>query len=252
MKESIFDNLVMGWIMLALLIFPVLLFVTAPYGRHTSRKWGITIPNRQGWVLMEAPALILFSFFFLSGNHAKPLVTWIIFVLFAIHYFNRAFIYPFRIKTRGKRMPLIIALMAVIFNTMNSFINGYYLTRLQKVYGDAWLTDPRFITGVALFLTGMIINMRADTQLIRLRKSTVNGYKIPYGGLFDLISCPNFFGEIIEWLGFALLCWSLPALSFFIWTFCNLVPRALNHHRWYKNHFADYPATRKAVFPYLL
>jgi hypothetical protein len=48
-----------------------------------------------------------------------------------------------------------------------------------------------------------------------------------------------------------LLTWCLPSLSFFIWTFVNLVPRAVDHHRWYKNNFKDYPVKRKAVFPFI-
>ena len=43
---------------------------------------------------------------------------------------------------------------------------------------------------------------------------------------------PNHFGEIVEWIGFAILSWSLPAFAFAIWTMANLVPRSLNHHQW--------------------
>lgn len=252
MKESLFYNLVLVWIALACIIFLVLLFVTAPYGRHTTTKWGITIPNRIGWVLMEAPALILFLYFIFSGTSDKNTVLLIITALFSLHYINRSLIYPFRIHTRGKRMPLLITLMAIAFNTVNAGFNGYYLGTLQDQYGAGWLTDPRFVLGVLLFLTGMAVNLWSDEKLILLRKNGTGSYQIPYGGLFNKISCPNFFGEIMEWLGFAILCWSIPALSFFIWTFCNLVPRALDHHTWYKKHFPDYPPQRKAVFPYLL
>jgi len=66
------------------------------------------------------------------------------------------------------------------------------------------------------------------------------------------VSCPNLFGEIVEWSGFAMMCWNLPALSFAIWTAANLIPRAISHHRWYRQRFADYPAARKAVIPFIL
>ena len=39
---------------------------------------------------------------------------------------------------------------------------------------------------------------------------------------------------------------------FFIWTFINLVPRAISHHKWYKDNFKDYPKNRKAIIPKLL
>jgi hypothetical protein len=59
-------------------------------------------------------------------------------------------------------------------------------------------------------------------------------------------------GEIIEWSGFALMCWNLPALSFAIWTAANLIPRAVSHHAWYRRTFPDYPQDRHAVVPALL
>ena len=252
MEKTTFDLLVLCWIFLGCLIFPILLFVTAPYGRYTTRKWGKAISNRAGWILMEVPALLVFLYVVVTGKADKNAVVWIIVLLFTLHYTNRSLIYPFRIKTRGKKMPLLIVILAITFNTVNSYINGYYLGTLQHMYNITWWTDARFIVGIFLFVTGMILNVAADEKLIQLRKSNSNGYQIPYGSMFKKISCPNFFGEIVEWLGFAVLCWSLPALSFFVWTLCNLVPRALDHHRWYKKQFADYPANRKAVFPYLL
>ncbi len=201
---------------------------------------------------MEIPALLIFLYFFMTGKAEKNATSWIIVLLFAAHYINRSLIYPFRIKTKGKQMPVLIVVMAVFFNAMNGFINGYYIGTLQSHYAGTWLLDPRYIAGFLIFFTGMLINMKADEKLIHLRKNSSNGYRIPYGGLFNKISCPNFFGEIIEWSGFALLCWSLPALSFFLWTIANLVPRALDHHRWYNKQFAEYPADRKAVLPHLL
>ena len=88
--------------------------------------------------------------------------------------------------------------------------------------------------------------------LIKLRPAKGNGYKIPYGGLFKYVSCPNFFGEIISWAGFALVAFNLPALSFLIWTLINLSTRALDHHRWYLKEFPEYDKDRKALIPYLL
>ncbi len=247
-----FDMLVLVWTATALIIFLVLLFVTAPFGRHSSGSWGPTIPDRVGWIMMEIPAPLIFIVLVFTGDAEKSITVWFVTGFYLLHYLNRAVIYPLRIRTTGKVMPLAVALMAIFFNFVNAGFLGYYTGTLQTHYNGDWLTDPRFIAGVLLFFTGMAINITSDEKLIHLRKNRSNGYRIPRGGLFEKVSCPNFMGEIVEWGGYALLCWSLPALSFFVWTFCNLVPRGLSHHSWYKNHFPDYPEERKAVFPYIL
>jgi hypothetical protein len=245
-----YRSFLFGWILLAIVIFFLLLKITAPYGRHTSVKWGPLISNRFGWLIMEFPVLIVL--FIILKPEAKniSLVSWILIGLFCLHYFNRVFIFPFRLHTKGKKMPLIIVLSAIFFNIVNGFSLGYYFAHFAG-YTHEWFTDIRFIAGIILFFTGLFINWKADDMLIHLRKPGETGYKIPKGWLFNKISCPNLFGELIEWMGFALLCWNLPALTFFIWTAANLIPRAISHHKWYKEKFKEYPADRKAILPFI-
>lgn len=150
-------------------------------------------------------------------------------------------------------MPVVIMFNAVLFNLVNAGMNGYYLAELAPAedYSLEWFNTPHFMIGIALFGAGMFINMKSDTILINLRKPGETGYKIPKGFLFNYVSSPNLFGEIIEWAGFALMAWNLPALTFAVWTFANLVPRAKNHHDWYLSKFSDYPEERKIVFPFV-
>ena len=56
-------------------------------------------------------------------------------------------------------------------------------------------------------------------------------------------------GDIIDWIGWAILTWSISGLVFAIWTIANLFPRALAHHKWYQEKFSDYPKNRKAIIP---
>ncbi len=241
------------WIALALSVFILLFFVTAPFGRHSSAKWGWMISNKLGWFIMELPSLLIMIYFLLWGSHSFASHVWILFVLWIVHYTNRTLVYPLRIKSTPKKMPVVIVCSAVFFNMVNAGLNGYYLAELAPVasYIDGWLGSVSFFSGIALFFIGMGINMRADSLLIHLRKKGDSSYHIPRGFLFEYISTPNLFGEIVEWGGFALMAWNLPALSFFIWTLANLVPRARDHHRWYQRFFKDYPSERKIVFPFL-
>ena len=82
-----------------------------------------------------------------------------------------------------------------------------------------------------MFFLGMAINIHSDHILRNLRKPGEKGYKIPRGGMFDYVSGANFFGEILEWAGFAVATWSVPGLAFSFFTCCNIGPRAYQHHQ---------------------
>lgn len=240
------------WIAIGFISFPLILKYDAPYGRHTSSDWGPLIDNKLAWIIMELPALILCPLIvFLSENILSSLTKFFI-LLWIIHYFNRSVVFPLRIKTKKKKMPFIIAFLAIVFNIVNGLINGLYFSNIGYNYPESWIASPQFIFGIIIFIFGFFINNVSDSYLINLRKGHDNKYVVPQKGLFKFVSCPNFFGEIIEWLGFAIMTWSIAGLAFFLWTFFNLVPRALSHHKWYKEKFPDYPKSRKAVFPFIL
>jgi len=200
MNCETYKTLILIWMGIAAAIFLLLLRVTAPYGRHASAKWGPQVSNRMGWVVMEAPGMML---------------------------------------------------MAIIFNLANGFFLGYYFAHFAE-YSPGDFLGAGFITGTILFAAGMFLNWDYDNRLIHLRKPGETGYKIPRGGLFKYISCPNLMGEVIEWTGYAIMSWNLPALSFLVWTIANLVPRAISHHRWYKKNFDNYPEKRKAIIPFVI
>jgi 3-oxo-5-alpha-steroid 4-dehydrogenase 1 len=238
-----------GWIALAVIIFLVLQRITAPYGRHASDKWGPVVANRWGWLIMEIPVLLALALTIYPCAHSLSAPSWCMIGLF--YYLNRALIYPFRLHTKGKTMPWVVVGAGVLFNLVSGFSLGYYFGHFAS-YTEAWFADPRFVAGLLLFFLGLAINWKADNKLIHLRGPGETSYVIPTGWLFDFISCPNLLGELLEWLGFAILCWNLPSLGFFIWTAANLIPRARSHHRWYKAHFPEYPAKRSAIIPFLL
>ncbi len=251
-SHEIFNLICWIWIGAAIVTFIVLLNIQQPYGRHTTKNWGPMINNRLGWLIMELPALLVFGAFAIFTTNWQSMLVITAIALWVLHYFNRAIVFPFRLKTQGKKMPVVIMSSAIFFNLVNGFINGYWIAWFAPEITVDFSTIVRITAGAIVFLFGFIINQYHDNLLINLRKGGESGYKIPHGGLFRFVSCPNFLGEIISWLGFLMVTLSLPALAFFVWTMANLVPRAIDHHKWYRSQFADYPANRKAVFPFLL
>jgi len=250
-ERELFQILLFGFAGIGAVIFIVLFFITAPYGRHTRPGWGTQLNDRWGWLLMEAPAVLLFLLYFLIGQR-MDVVPVLLLLIWQSHYFHRAFVYPFTLR-RSKTMPVPIVFFALVFNLINSYIQARWIYTLAPAtaYTKEWLTDGRFLVGICLFYSGFLINKHADHILRNLRKPAEADYKIPEGGLFRFISCPNYLGEIIEWIGWAVAVWSLPGFVFAFWTASNLIPRARSHHLWYKKKFPDYPGNRKALIPFL-
>ena len=251
-EQAVHGALVWAVFAVAVLTFVSLLRLTAPYGRHYSgRGWGPEMSNRAGWIVMELPATALFAFIYFMGDAASEPVPLILLGIWQCHYLNRTFVYPFRTRTAGKKMPIVVAGSGFAFNAVNAYVNARVISQFGE-YGVGWLGDPRFLAGLAVFSTGFALNLHSDNILLGLRKLGGAGYAIPRGGAFRYVSCPNYLGELLEWAGWALATWSLGGLAFFAYTAANLVPRALSHHRWYRARFEDYPADRKAVIPGVL
>ena len=242
---------------IAVVVFVSLYFVEAGYGIFQSKRWGATINNRIGWVIMECPVfLIMFAFLFLCKEPVS-ITRIVIFGIFQMHYLQRAFIFPFLIKGNG-RLPLSVMFMGILFNLLNALAQGYWIFfesyKMGNFYAVDWLTSVPFIIGTAIFLAGFIINLNSDYIIRHLRKSPddTNHY-LPHGGMFNYVTSANYFGEILEWLGFAILTWSLSGFVFFVWTFANLVPRANSIYKRYREIFSYEMRHNhiKRVFPFI-
>jgi 3-oxo-5-alpha-steroid 4-dehydrogenase 1 len=248
-ERAFFNILLISWFVLAAVIFVALFFIVAPYGRHSRRRWGPQMGDKLGWVVMEAPSPILFAILFILGIKYISITAVAFLVLWESHYVHRAFIYPFSRRAGISGMAVTVVSLGFLFNIGNAYLNGRYLFTLSGGYPNSWLMTPQFIVGTMLFVAGFIINRWADDSLRSLRQPGESGYKIPAGGLYRWISCPNYFGEMVTWVGWAVATWSLPGLAFAVFTVANLAPRARAHHMWYKRQFADYPPQRKALVP---
>lgn len=232
-------------------VFALLFFVTAPYGRHFRGGWGPSISARAGWMVMEAPALLVIGTTVIASGQKLSLLTIVMLLLWEAHYVYRTCVFPILMRGSSKRFPLMLVAFAFIFNSLNGYANGTYLAFTGVTAPGSFFSGLRIGLGIAMFVAGFVTHVMADHDLRTLRKPEETGYKIPRGGLWEYVSNPNYFGEIMEWCGWALAVWSLPALGFVVFTIANLVPRAWANRKWYQQTFEDYPRERKSVIPFV-
>ncbi|KAG2498864.1 hypothetical protein HYH03_003056 [Edaphochlamys debaryana] len=228
--------------------------ISAPYGRYSRNGWGLFINARLAWFTQEVPSPLVFLGILLwtgADSFLKHPFSprSVLAAAFCAHYTYRSFVFPCIIRG-GKPTPISVWAMSFVFCIWNGFLQGWCFAKQLSPEQPQW--SPRVVVGLAVWLFGWINVMRADLILINLRKPGETGYKIPRGGMFEVVSAGNYASEIIEWSGFALAVGSLPAAAFATFTFCNLAPRGHHHHSWYQNKFkGEYPRSRRAVVPFL-
>ena len=237
---------------IALVVFIALYFVEAGYGMLFDKKWGLPISNKVAWICMEAPVFFVMLLLWWYSDRRFDIAPLTFFLLFELHYFQRSFIFPLLMKGKSK-MPTGIMAMGIVFNMLNGYMQGEWLFYLAPadLYTDQWLTSPMFLIGTLVFFTGMGINLHSDYIVRHLRKPGDTRHYLPRGGMFEYVTSANYFGEIVEWCGFAILTWSLSGLVFAWWTFANLVPRANAIYHKYQTMFGDEVGKRKRVIPFI-
>ena len=237
-----------------MVVFVCLFFVDAGYGKFYTKKLGPTVNNKLGWLLMEAPVFVLMLACYFAWADKTAIVPMVFLILFEMHYFQRSFIFPLRLKG-SSRMPLAIVLMGTVFNSLNALMQGGWLFRLAPadMYTVEWLTTPQFIVGTAIFLAGMAINQHSDHVIRQLRQPGDTNHYLPTKGLYRYVTSANYFGEFVEWCGFALLTFSWSGVVFALWTFANLAPRAWRIYKRYEEEFpVEMAATpHKCMIPFI-
>lgn len=196
----------------------------AGYGRYAGRgvRNACPISARLAWIIQESPVVAWCVYGLYCGipQASAGGANTILLVFFLMHYANRTFLYPLLLRG-GKPTPLYVMLSAFGYCAWNGWLQVQWLC-FDHTYPRDWLWDPRFVVGMTLALVGMGVNLHSDHILRNLRKPGETGYKIPRGGAFELVSGANFFGEILEWTGFAVAQWSWPGLAFAVFTFSNI------------------------------
>lgn len=248
---------------MAVVVFVALFFFKAGYGYLSNSNWGPVISNKVAWVLMEAPSFCFMLYYTLAYAFSPEaaqsansnLVLYVLAAFFLLHYFQRSFIFPLMMRGKSK-MPIAVMLMGMTFNTFNAYIIGEWLydqTLNGGMYQTDWLWSPQFIIGTIVFFLGMGINLHSDHVIRNLRKPGDTKHYIPRKGFYKYVTSANYFGELTEWIGFAILTWSPAGLLFAAWTFANLGPRAKSLTEKYEAEFGEEytKLNKKHIIPFI-
>ena len=254
LSRTAFDALTYGMLALAFVVFVCLYFVTAGYGQFRTKQWGWSIDNRLAWTMMETPVFVVMLYGWIVAGCSMHVPELVLLVLFLAHYFQRSFIFPW-LMTGRSRMPIAVMCMGICFNLVNGLLQScglYLFPNPDYQEGVAYLTRWNALVGIALFVTGMVVNLHSDYIIRHLRQPGDTRHYLPQKGMYRYVTSANYLGEIVEWVGFALAADTLVAWVFPIWTAANLVPRAHSIYKKYCLEFGrDAVGSRKRVIPFI-
>ena len=260
MSAEVYQYVLIGSFVYAAAILVGAFMAKAPYGKLGSERSGLNLPPRLGWFLMELPATLSFVWFYIHGQNAQELVPMIFLGIWLVHYGNRGFIFPLLMRVaKGSKgtFSIIVVVSGWLVTTLHGYLNAVFISHLSTHMTPEWLSDPRFIIGVAIYACGFLLNLQSDSIIRNLRsrdeiESGEKIYRVPEGGLFKYITNPSYFSELMSFTGFAIATWSLGAVFVLLVSAANLIPRAFQVHRWYQEKFPDYPSERKVIIPFII
>jgi len=204
------------------------------------------LPGKMGMLIAYTPAF-LFSLasFGMFPNEGLRFV--LLKSALTIHFFKRICEVLFVHKYSG---PMFVDIAVTISL-------GYFIHTANMIYAQhltQGLLEPpndlKFL-GIFIFLLGLSGNFYHHYLLSKLRGEGEKKYKIPKGGLFNLVICPHYLFEILGFVGVSCIAQTLYAFSYTLGAAMLLMGRSYGTRKWYISKFEDFPKDVKAFIPFV-
>lgn len=198
-------------------------------------------PARVGWFIMySTPAVAYFIVWNYLGAPSSS-YDLLMLGLYCTHFTKRCLEVLF-VHKYSKDCLFLTVIEIASFYSLGAVVTAYSLHRLSGPDRNSFLDDElRVKVGLCIWVTGQLINLVHHYILSTLRSPGSYKYIVPTGGLFGLIVCPQYCGELTAWLGFGLIGYSFGAFVNYIPMVAYLCARAHHTYRWYGTKFDDYP-----------
>lgn len=164
------------------------------------------------------------------------------------------------IYSPDSKMSIVIYVVGVSFYTALplTIVAGTELNTgvdcTDMFYNICW----NHIFGLALFLWASWNQHVIAKQFAKLRQDKSGNiqdtkHHIPHGGLFEYVSCPHYFCEILIYFSMNVMFafQNTMMVWLFIFVLVNQLISGHFSHVWYRERFPKYPKSRKSTIPYV-
>ena len=210
------------------------------------KNLGLQISWKLVFILEYLGPILIHSLFYLYSNHS--ILQTVALVMVVLHYLKREYETCFVHRFSNSTMPIL----NLPKNCFHYWVLGGLLISLD-VYSSDYNLDINAsnIVLLLLWLFSEMSNLKTHLILKQLRPEGSSIRKIPRGFGFDLVSCPNYFFEIIGWICFTIIVKSKFSLFFTLVGAVQMFFWAKKKHVRYLKEFKDYPK-RKMLIPFII
>jgi 3-oxo-5-alpha-steroid 4-dehydrogenase 1 len=198
------------------------------------------------------PLLVYVGLYVQAGAPRSP-YHWALLAGMVFHFGKRCLESLFLHKYSKPTGAVAFLLIIWAYSTMVLATGWFQNHAVSAAQGWAPALRPPLMAGAGIFLLGQALNFYHHLLLARLRLAgdTGGGYRVPHGGLFQLVACPHYLGEIIAWTGYAVMAGLPPAWGNAVVVAVYLGARSRSTLRWYQQNLPGWPPDRRALVPYL-
>lgn len=231
------------------------LVAPTPYSKFTQRRPQIEVPQRVAMLAAYVPAaLVSVVILLMALKHQLVPVREVAACCLSIHFLKRVVEVLFLHRYSGKGDLGVLGGVGLYYALLCALI--------VKVAGEGstaseGLLGPRQLLGLSLFVVGEFGNFYHHVLLAQLRAPEGKGagssegpkYMLPTGGLFEYVTMPHYFFELIAWYGLAVTVWRLNAFLVAADMTSYLAGRSVATTRWYKEKFGPLWPTKRHLVP---
>jgi hypothetical protein len=197
-----------------------------PYGKF---RTGGGVNSRVGLALAyTAPVLVYTALWIEDRGALEAPYHLIVFAAFLFHFIRRI-CEVCVVNSYSRPTPLSALLSIAIFYSGAAVVCGFFQVRT--------LAPPSkllMILGGLTFASGELLNTYHHWLLARIRASGATTYSLPRGGLFRSVANPHYLGEILSFLGYAMMSDLLPVWGTALVVTAYLSARANSTLQWYR------------------
>jgi hypothetical protein len=215
-----------------------------PYSKFGTE---VGVNSRTGLALAYTTPIIIYMAFWIEGGAPQSPYHLVVLGTFLLHFIRR--ILEILFVSSYSRPTSLRALVPIALLYGGAAASSAFF---QVHTSGQPTSSPTFMLGAVVFGLGELLNGYHHWLLARLRLQGVHTYVVPHGGLFGWVASPHYFGEVLSFVGYAMMSDLLPVWGNALVVFAYLSARANSTLKWYQGEMPlRIPAGWRRLVPFV-